>query len=249
MGSINFGSNGGTLTTGGLKALPTQLTGTGTINSKGLVSGFDLMFDGTASYSTTFGTAGTLAVNMIAATGNGDLGVGYGRDSTLTVRNRAVIYSNNGDLGGDSGFSGTATVDGVGLKWTNSSDFYIGDSGNGTLNIRNGGSVSSSSLYVGNSGSGTLNITNGGAVLVTSMTSVSESMGSINFGSNGGTLTTGCLKTPLNRLTGTGTINSNGLISDFDLMFDRTATFSTMFGAAGTLTVDMMLPRGTATSA
>ena len=82
-------------------------------------------------------------------------------------------------------------MDGTGSTWTNSGYLYIGNSGNGTLNITNGGKVSntygylgynsgstgtatvdgagstwtnSSDLYIGNSGNGTLNITNGGKV-------------------------------------------------------------------------------------
>jgi hypothetical protein len=44
-GMIQFGANGGTLTTGTLEASPTQLTGTGTINTCGIVSDVDLKFD------------------------------------------------------------------------------------------------------------------------------------------------------------------------------------------------------------
>jgi len=52
-GAINFGTNGGTLTTGSLAASPSQLTGTGTINTRGLVSDLDLVFDSSASLNQT----------------------------------------------------------------------------------------------------------------------------------------------------------------------------------------------------
>ena len=47
-----------------------------------------------------------------------------------------------GTLGFDAGATGAATVDGAGSTWTNSCDLYVGDSGDGTLTIRNGGAVS-----------------------------------------------------------------------------------------------------------
>ena len=83
------------------------------------------------------------------------------------------------------------TVDGTGSTWTNSGSLYVGNCGNGTLNITGGGAVSNTNGYigynsgstgtvtvagtgstwtnsgdldVGNYGSGTLNITGGGAV-------------------------------------------------------------------------------------
>lgn len=87
---------------------------------------------------------------------------------------------------------GTVTVDGAGASWASSGSLvYVGESANGTLTIRNGGSVTSSlafignqyhatgivtvdgagsswtnitTLFVGGSGDGTLNITNGGSV-------------------------------------------------------------------------------------
>ncbi|NQU21115.1 MAG: hypothetical protein HQ567_07515 [Candidatus Nealsonbacteria bacterium] len=52
-GSIHFGPGGGTLTTGSLFASPTQLTGTGTIHTRGLVSDVDLVFDSAASLTQT----------------------------------------------------------------------------------------------------------------------------------------------------------------------------------------------------
>ena len=59
-----------------------------------------------------------------------------------------------GYLGYHAGSTGTATVDGTGSTWTNSGYLYIGNSGNGTLNITNGGKVSNSYGYLGyNSGS------------------------------------------------------------------------------------------------
>ena len=45
-------------------------------------------------------------------------------------------------LGDDRGSIGAATVDGAGSNWTSGGNLSIGNSGNGTLTIRNGGVVS-----------------------------------------------------------------------------------------------------------
>ncbi len=50
-------------------------------------------------------------------------------------------------LGGDG--IGSATIDGTGSSWINSADLYVGNNGNGTLNILNGGLVTSVAGAVG----------------------------------------------------------------------------------------------------
>ena len=94
-------------------------------------------------------------------------------------------------VGADPGSTGVVTVDGAGSTWTTIGEFYLGQGGNGTLTVRNGGTLSSdtayigsdsgstgvatvdgagstwtasSDLYVGYTGNGTLNILNGGSV-------------------------------------------------------------------------------------
>ena len=82
-------------------------------------------------------------------------------------------------------------------------------------------------LYVGDHGNGTLNIANGGAVSVAGTTYVAyagTNTGAINFGPGGGTLTTTGLYTAASALTGTGTIVSNGIVSDINLSFDSANT-------------------------
>ena len=72
-------------------------------------------------------------------------------------------------------------------------------------------------------GSGTLSITNGGSVSVAGPTSVGTytgASGTINFGTNGGTLTTQSLLASPTQLTGTGTINTCGLVSNVNLKLD-----------------------------
>jgi large repetitive protein len=169
-GTIHFGSGGGTLTTRSLLASPTQLTGAGTINTRGLVSDIDLVFDATHGLSQMLTLNSqpdqNITVNLDMASApisNGYLGVGYKANASLTICDGIAVNSQSGYIGYSTGSTGVVTVDGTGSKWTNSSGLYISPDGNGTLNISNGGAVSSSSLYVGSSGNGTLNVT-GGAV-------------------------------------------------------------------------------------
>ncbi len=111
---------------------------------------------------------------------------------SVTVDSGSDLSSGFSYIGYEAGATGEVTVDGSGSTWTNIFfDLDVGVSGQGTLNITNGGAVSngngficespgstgvvtvdgngstwanSSCLSVGDSGQGTLNITNGGAV-------------------------------------------------------------------------------------
>ncbi len=198
-GTINFGTNGWKLTTLSLFAAPSQLTGTGTINTCGLVSDIPLVFDKTHGLTQTITlnslSGQNVSINLdVTGTYSSQfaLGAGWNGAGSLMIKDGLAVNSDNGYLGYRSGSSGTATVSGSGSIWDNYSDFYVGDFGSGTLNITNGGSVSNAahgyiggslgstgavtvdgagstwtilrSFYVGNSGSGTLNITNGGSV-------------------------------------------------------------------------------------
>jgi len=190
-GQINF--DNGTLTTGGLLATPADLTGTGVINTHGIVSDIDLVFD------STHGTNQTMILNSfpdqnitinLSQDSTGSLGVGYGAGGTLTIKDGVSVESHWGYLGYKSGSVGHAYVDGVGSSW-NCDWLVVGYYGQGMLEIRNGGNVSryegcigfgpdavgtvavdgegstwscSGNLYVGYYGQGTLGITNGGNV-------------------------------------------------------------------------------------
>ena len=117
----------------------------------------------------------------------------------LNVEARGVVSSTDSWIGHESGSSGTATVTGANSRWMNSE--Y---------------------LYVGHKGDGTLNITQGGTVDVAKDTKVAwnpNSVGLIQLGT-GGTLETGGLLSSFDNLKGTGTINTRGLVSDVELVFD-----------------------------
>jgi large repetitive protein len=206
-GAILFGACGGTLTTGSLLASPSQLSGTGTIITHGLVSDVDLIFDSNHGLKQTIRLQHTdqdITINLDISENSGSyptLGAGWRGDGSLTIQDAIKVTSVYGYIGYGSGSTGVATVTGTGSTW----------------NVN--------SLNVGGSGSGTLAITNGGSVSVGGETYVGRATGStgiIDFGMNGGTLTTRTLLASPAQLTGTGVINTHGLISDIDLVFDST---------------------------
>ena len=207
-GTIHF--DNGTLMTSSLEASPSQLEGIGTINTLGLVSDVDLLFNSTASLNQAIilnslpNQSITLNLDMSNPSDNGNLGAGWKGNGSLTIRDGTTINSPNGFIGYHSTSTGVATVTGPGSRWSVSSD-----------------------LYVGNSGNGALNISDGAAITVAKTTFVAKSSGSIStIGFNNGTLTTSNLYVSPSQITGTGTINAIGLVSDIDLVFNSTASLN-----------------------
>jgi T5SS/PEP-CTERM-associated repeat protein len=196
-----------------------------------------------------------VTLNLDMTGGNGWLGVGAHGNGSLTIRDGVSIASSGGYIGGDYGSTGVVTVDGNGSTWT-SGGMYVGDRGHGTLNIIRDGTVNAGfcqidganssvtvdgadsklncswSLYIGRyfNNQSTLNIAGGAAVTVAGDTEISHGYlageGTLNFADGGGTLTTRSLLASPTQMTGTGTINTHGLVSDVDLVFDSTHGFS-----------------------
>ena len=159
-------------------------------------------------YST--GSSGAVNVDGTGSrwTNGGSLYIGgdnnYDVAGSLSITNGGAVSSVGGYIGYGTGSSGAVTVDGPGSIWANSGSLYIGGDNN----------------Y---GGAGTLSIANGGAVSVTTQTYVGwtdGSTGAIQFGANGGTLTTQGIFVSPAQLSGAGTINARGLVSDIDLRFD-----------------------------
>jgi T5SS/PEP-CTERM-associated repeat protein len=284
-GTIHF--NVGVLTTKSLFASPSQLSGTGTINTCGLVGDMDLVFDSNHALNHTFTLNGgnvSVNLNMNTPENCGDLGAGYREHGSLAIRDGTRVNASTGYIGYSSGSVGVATVEGTGSSWNNSLnlfvghsgdgtlnvttdasvtciDIYVGADGNGSLNVLNGGRVSSQNgnigsgaastgvavvdganstwtnvgdLRVGRSGGGMLSISNGGTVTVAGSTYAayeSGSQGAIHF--DHGTLTTKSLCASPSQVSGTGTINTHGLVSDVDLVFDSTHALKQMFTLNG----------------
>lgn len=172
VGEISLGRSGGTgylqiLTGADVTALTTMIGGLGT------------------GWLTVDGAGSTLTTDYIRV--GTSVGEGY-----LTVSGGGLVSSaNNALLGELNGASGTVTVTGGGSRWDHQGDLYVGDRGEGDLQITAGGAVSSYigiigddagstgvatvtgpgsswsnslDLHVGDEGNGTLTITDGGRV-------------------------------------------------------------------------------------
>jgi T5SS/PEP-CTERM-associated repeat protein len=157
--AIDFGTAGGTLTANTLLASPSQLSGTGTVIAKGLVTDTNLVFN-TAddlNRTITFDASGqNVAVKLDmknSPSNNGALGAGWRGTGSLTIGG-ATVQSNNGYLGGVQGSSGSATVSGTASNWnisgsTGNGVLYVGYRGAGALSINGGGHVNSTIGYIG----------------------------------------------------------------------------------------------------
>lgn len=87
--------------------------------------------------------------NASTWTNNGDLTIGQDGKGMLSVINGGVVNSAWSYIGAGANGQGDVTilgrdVDGNASIWTITGQFYIGESGAGTLNISDGGTVSSS---------------------------------------------------------------------------------------------------------
>jgi T5SS/PEP-CTERM-associated repeat protein len=143
-GMIDFGTNGGTLTTGALYASPSQFAGTGTIVANGLVADIDLKFDASHGLAQTIPLQkpGQNVTLNLHASGRADaLGAGWLGHGSLTIQDGIVASSFVGYIGCGSGSTGVATVSGSGSTWKIDRWLCVGDNGSGTLSIANGGSV------------------------------------------------------------------------------------------------------------
>ena len=185
--------------------------------------------------------------------------IGNTASGTLTVDGGSDLISSDSYIGYQSGSTGVVSVSGTDSTWTNSSALYVGWFGSGMLSITSGGSVSntrgyvgtesgatgtvtldgigsmwtnSDGLYVGNMGDGTLNVFNGSTVSVVGATCVGSNS-TIDFGGSGGTLSTGRSSAATTQLMGKGTINTRGLVSDFDLTFDGSEIVPRCLAPAG----------------
>ncbi len=192
-------------------------------------------------------------------TNSSTLNVGRLAEGTLSIAGGGAVSNGTGYLGLNGTGTGEVTVDGDGSTWTNRGDLSVGRYGDGTLAITGGGAVSNTNgyvgyyasstgevtvdgadsawtssrdLHIGRGGDGTLNILSGGAVSVTGATYIASqdgSTGSIDFGTSGGTLTTASVYVSASQLSGTGTIDAQGIVSDADLVLDGSGGSPSVF--------------------
>lgn len=198
--------NSGTIDAHGLWFDPNRFTGSGTANITGAVVDSNLTFNSTQGpqQQWTFNShPGQNVVVNLDHTRPGPLGVGHDGVGTMTIsEGRQLVTDGQAMLGNNVGSMGTATVDGIGTKWQINDNLDVGNRGVGRLLIENSAVVEVAS-----------------EVLVTRESSAVGS--EIHFGN--GTLDAGSLFASRHDLTGTGTINALGLVTDIDLVFDQTS--------------------------
>ena len=122
--------------------------------------------------------------------------IGSSDFGTLTVDAGSSIRSSDSYIGNQAGGSGEVTITGPNSLWSTAGWFGIGGLGTGRLAIVDGANVSSS--------------------YATHLAPTGE------LHLDQGTLTTGLLYAASENLTGTGTIHTEGLVSDLPLVFDAT---------------------------
>ena len=166
-----------------------------TTNGSMVTSHYGFIGFGGSSGTVSIDGAGSKWVDLF------DLYVGDAGKGTLEITNGATATSSRSSyIGYNSTASSAVLIDGAGSTWTNSGGLYVGYSGNGTLSITNGGAVS--------------------AAGDTLLACVAASTGTLNFGAHGGTLATESLGASPTQVTGSGTINASGLVSDVGLVFN-----------------------------
>jgi T5SS/PEP-CTERM-associated repeat protein len=259
IGKVTVDGNGSIWTVSNFLTIGNRGNGTLSIQNGGKANTYSDI-----ALGATVGSTGTVTVNGVGSTwtNSGGVDVGYSGTGTLLIQNGAVVSMGTiSTVGRRTGSTGRVTVDGAGSTWTNSNSTYVGDSGNGTLNIRNGGKVidyngyvgrlagsigsatvdgngsiwaNSNDLIVGNGGAGTLTIQNGGKV-----SNVSGSLGSGI--SSTGTATVdgvGSIWTSSGNFyvgnfgTGTLTIRNGGMVS-----LAGPARIADQVGSTGTLNI------------
>jgi T5SS/PEP-CTERM-associated repeat protein len=123
-------------------------TGSGTLN----VNGGSQLSSSRGYLGNNAGSTGTATVTGAGSqwTNSTDLYVGRNGSGSLTIEAGGQVSNTMGTafLGNNSGSTGTATVTGAGSKW-NAGAMYVGNNGNGTLNIATGGQVSNATGFVG----------------------------------------------------------------------------------------------------
>ncbi|WP_417549110.1 autotransporter domain-containing protein [Methylophaga sp.] len=205
------------------------------------------------------GSSGAVTVDGIGSSWqlsgpSASLDVGASGEGSLTITNGGEVLNTDSILstyiGDKSGSSGTVTVDGTGSNFTNiNGSIDVGNSGTGTLDILNGGTVSntfgfigtsaggegtvmvdgtgsswnnSNDLYLGDWGNGTLNIVNDGLVTAARVEfGRADGSGTLNIG-NGGAA--GILNAArVNGGPGTATLNFNHNESNYFFTNDSTS--------------------------
>jgi fibronectin-binding autotransporter adhesin len=183
------------------------------------------------------GSSGTVTVtgpdaNWVVSS---DLVVGQYGQGTLAIAGGGVVDSSYGHIARQVGSTGTVAVTGTGSTWTTHTNalvvgLYVGEAGNGTLAIYDGGTVSTADVHIGSAAAsgGTLYIEGG------SLRSTRSYIG-YAAGSSGAATVTG----PGSAWTTTGNIfvgtSGSGSLAASDLASITTVTFEvgSLVGSTG----------------
>lgn len=128
--------------------------------------------------------AGTVSVTLLGEMAL-ELFVGKvnGSSGTLNVENGGAVSSRAGYIGDLNGSTGAVTVTGAGSTWTTGNySLFVGKTGDGTLNVEDGGDVSSMTGIIGEYGIGVATVTGAGSTWTTNNSSL---IVGIHSGSNG----------------------------------------------------------------
>ncbi|QDV77220.1 hypothetical protein K2D_08100 [Planctomycetes bacterium K2D] len=252
-GSGEVQLDGGVIATRGLLAAPSDLQGTGVINTNGLVADFDVTIATAADRNQQWvfneSPEQNVTVNLDLETAGGALGAGYRGASTLSIAGGQVVSSELGEVGYHDGAVGTVVVSGVGSRWNVTNRMTLGRYGVGNLSVEGGGVVAAGSIGFGSLAGNSLSVGAESKVLVTGDLTV--------VGGGGGGLTLddgevdvgGLLATP-SAMQGVGVIRTGGLVTDFDITFDATHGLSQQFQLVDEqgkdITIELQAPVGSA---
>ncbi len=222
-GNADFGVSGvatvtvqnhGDLNIGGTLTLGDQFAGNGTL----AVQADGTVESGDATLGNQAGAKGFANVSNINTlwTVDGDLTVGNAGQGTLTLSNNGeVITTGDGILGSQAGSTGSATVTDAGTEWQINGELKVGDNGNGTMQVENGGFVSlAGNLAIADSG-GTSSLTldgNGSRIIAggTSVTVGGKGDGTLTVQNAADAIFSGASVSLGENSTGTGTLTVQG---------------------------------------
>jgi T5SS/PEP-CTERM-associated repeat protein len=119
------------------------------------------------------GSSGSVTVNGTGSiwTSEGSILVGHNGIGTLDICDGGQVSNTRGWIGSDHGStsSGNVMVDGAGSIWTNTDALQVGEDGEGTLSITNGGQVSNAnSARVGGRENGSVTVNGTGSTWTSS---------------------------------------------------------------------------------
>ena len=229
--------NGGNLAiTGGDMFLGYYSNGNGTL----LVQAQGTVESGNATLGNQAGAVGTATVTGLNSswTVDGDLTIGNSGTGSLTLSSNALLTTTgDGILGSQAGSTGSATITDPGTEWQINGELKVGDNGNATMQVENGGFVSlAGNLAIADSGgTSTLTLDGIGSRIIAGGTSVTiggKGDGTLTVQNAADAVFSGASVSLGENSTGTGTLTVQGSNT-------MMSTGSLTVGSQGTGTVNV----------